>query len=165
MNPDKAVRWHNFAAVLLIIGYIGFVAGNILSENGKYYKLEKRDFWKGVVLQLRYYSYGMFKGEKNPFTVTFDRKFNPLQKLSYVLVMYVSLPILIITGIGLLLPDETLDKLYKVKRSGLSDLLHITMGFLISIFLLIHIYTCTLGSKASSLFRGIITGYRDSGDD
>jgi thiosulfate reductase cytochrome b subunit len=33
------------------------------------------------------------------------------------------------------------------------------MGFFLSIFMIIHVYTCTLGSKPTSLFRGIITGY------
>jgi thiosulfate reductase cytochrome b subunit len=36
------------------------------------------------------------------------------------------------------------------------------MGFLLSVFMVIHIYTCTLGTKPWSLFKGIITGYHES---
>jgi thiosulfate reductase cytochrome b subunit len=33
------------------------------------------------------------------------------------------------------------------------------MGFFLSVFMIIHIYTCTLGAKPTSLFWGIISGY------
>ena len=164
MDFAKAVRWHNFTAVILTISYIGFVTGNILTENGKYYKMKERNFWSDMGKQLRYYSYGMLKGEKHPFPVTLERKFNPLQKISYVLVMYVAMPLIIISGIGLMLPEITINKFFGVSGLILTDLLHITMGFLLSVFLLIHIYTCTLGNKPFSLFRGIISGYHESQD-
>ena len=94
----------------------------------------KKDFLPDLVKQFKYYSWGMFKGEKHPFLVTEERKFNPLQKLTYVLAMYVAVPLLI------------------------------TMGFFLTIFMVIHIYTCTLGAKPSSLFWGMITGYHRSED-
>ena len=59
----------------------------------------------------------MFKGEKHPFPVTEERKFNPLQKLTYVLAMYVAFPLLIISGIGLLLPEITITTFFGI--SGL----------------------------------------------
>jgi thiosulfate reductase cytochrome b subunit len=148
----KAVKWHNFAAIILTINYIIFVTGNLFTKNGRYYKIGKENFLKELVSQLKYYSWGMFKGEKHPFPVTEERKFNPLQKLTYVLAMYVAVPLLIISGIGFLGMSGLL----------LTDILHITMGFFLSIFMLIHIYTCTLGAKPTSLFWGMISGYHRS---
>lgn len=165
MDFAKAVRWHNFTAVILTISYIGFVTGNILTENGKYYKMKERNFWSDLWKQLRYYSIGMFRGEKHPFPVMLERKFNPLQKISYVLVMYVAMPLIIISGIGLMLPEIIINKFFGVSGLILTDLLHIIMGFLLSVFLVIHIYTCTLGNKPFSLFRSIISGYHESHDD
>ena len=55
----------------------------------RYYKIRKENFLADLVKQLKYYSWGMFKGEKHPFPVTEERKFNPLQKFTYVLAMYV----------------------------------------------------------------------------
>ena len=158
----KAVKWHNFAAVLLIINYIFFVTGNLLTKNGRYYRMGKNDFLSDPGKQLKYYSRGMFKGEKHPFPVTEERKFNPLQKLTYVLAMYIAIPLLIISGIGLLLPEITLPSLFGISGLILTDILHITMGFFLSIFMVIHIYTCTLGAKPTSLFWGIISGYHRS---
>jgi thiosulfate reductase cytochrome b subunit len=159
-----AVKWHNFAALVLTINYIIFVSGNILTDNGKYYRIKRKNFLSNLSTQLKYYSWGMFKGEKHPFPVTEENKFNPLQKISYVLAMYVAVPLLIISGIGLFFPEITINSFFGISGLILTDILHITMGFFLSVFLLIHIYTCTLGSKPTSLFRGIITGYHVSDD-
>ena len=155
----KAVRWHNFAAMVLVLNYILFVTGNLLTNNGRYYKIGRKDFLSNLVKQFKYYSSGMFKGEKHPFPVTEERKFNPLQKLTYVLAMYVAVPLLIISGIGLLLPEITITTFFGISGLILTDILHITMGFFLSVFMVIHIYTCTLGAKPTSLFWGMISGY------
>ena len=155
----KAVKWHNFAAIVLILNYIIFVTGNLLTRNGRYYRLGEKGFLTNLKKQMKYYSWGMFKGEKHPFPVTEERKFNPLQKFTYVLAMYVAFPLLIISGIGLLLPEITITTFFGISGLIYTDILHITMGFLLSIFMIIHIYTCTLGAKPTSLFWGMISGY------
>jgi len=159
---SRAVKWHNIAAIILTINYIFFVLGNIFTENGKYYRLGKKNLIADLLTQFRYYAGGMFRKEKHPFPVTVERKFNPLQKFSYVLAMYVALPLIIISGLGLMFPEVVINRVFGVSGLILTDILHITLGFFISVFLLIHIYTCTLGAKPSSLFRGIITGYNES---
>jgi len=161
----KAVKWHNFAALILVINYIVFVTGNLLTNNGRYYRISRKNFISDLVKQFKFYSSGMFKGEKHPFPVTEERKFNPLQKITYVLALYVAFPLLVISGIGLLLPEITINTLFGISGLILTDILHITMGFLLSIFMIIHVYTCTLGHKPTSLFRGIITGYHVSEDE
>ena len=161
----KAVKWHNIAAVILTFNYIIFVAGNVLSGNGRYYRISRKDFFSELVGQLRYYSWGMFRGEKHPFPVTLDRKFNPLQKLTYVLTMYIAFPLVIISGLGLLFPETVLNRFFDVSGLILTDLLHITMGFFISIFMIIHVYTCTLGARPGSLFKSMISGFHESGDN
>jgi thiosulfate reductase cytochrome b subunit len=157
-----AVKWHNFAALVLTANYIIFVTGNLATRNGRYYKIEKEKFMEDLLKQLKYYSWGMFKGEKHPFPVTEKRKFNPLQKVTYVLAMYVAIPLLIISGVGLLFPEITLTRFFGVSGLILTDILHITMGFFLTVFMVIHIYTCTLGAKPTSLFWGMISGYHRS---
>ena len=155
----KAVKWHNFAAIVLVLNYIFFVTGNMLTKNGRYYRAGEKGFLSNLGKQLKYYSWGMFKGEKHPFPVSEERKFNPLQKLTYILAMYLAVPLLIISGIGLLLPEITITTFFGISGLILTDILHITMGFCLSVFMVIHIYTCTLGAKPTSLFWGIISGY------
>jgi thiosulfate reductase cytochrome b subunit len=160
----RAVKWHNIAAILLTFNYVFFVVGNILGSNGKYYRIEKRNFFSDLWKQMKYYSWGMFKGEKTPFPVTVERKFNPLQKITYVLAMYVAFPLLIISGLGLLFPETVISRFLGISGLILTDILHISMGFCLSVFLIVHIYTCTLGARPFSLFRGMITGYHESSE-
>jgi thiosulfate reductase cytochrome b subunit len=157
-----AVKWHNFAALALTLNYIVFVTGNIITKNGRYYRIAKENFLADLMKQLRYYAFGMFRGEKHPFPVTEKRKFNPLQKVTYVLAMYFALPLLIISGVGLLFPEITIKNFLGASGLVYTDILHITMGFFLSIFMVVHIYTCTLGDRPTSLFWGMISGYHRS---
>lgn len=161
----KAVKWHNIAAMLLTLNYIFFIVSNILTGNGRFYKITKKNFLSDLGKQFKYYALGMFKGEKHPFPVTLDRKFNPLQKLSYVLSMYVAFPLLIISGFGLLFPETVINRFLGISGMILTDILHITMGFFLSLFMIIHIYTCTLGARPTSLFKSMLTGYHETEDD
>ena len=158
----KAVKWHNFAALILVINYIVFVTGNLLTSNGRFYRIPRKNFISDLLKQFKFYSSGMFKGEKRPFPVTMESKFNPLQKFSYVLAMYIGMPLLILSGIVLLFPEIALTNVLGMSGLVINDVLHITMGFFLSVFMIIHIYTCTLGAKPTSLFKGMITGYHES---
>ena len=44
----RAVKWHNIAAILLILNYVFFVTGNILDGNGKYYRINKKNFFSDL---------------------------------------------------------------------------------------------------------------------
>ena len=158
----KAVKWHNYSAFILTANYVLFIIGNIVTGNGRYYRISRTNFMKDLMTQLRYYAFGMFRGEKHPFPVTLERKFNPLQKFSYVLALYLGMPVLILSGFVLLFPELALENVFGMSGLVINDVLHIATGFILSIFMIIHIYTCTLGSKPSSLFYGMISGYHRS---
>jgi thiosulfate reductase cytochrome b subunit len=160
----KAVKWHNSAAIMLTVTYIFFVTGNFLTENGKYYKLKRQNLWSGMGKQARYYVGGIFRGEKDPFPVSLEQKFNPLQKFSYIIAMYVVMPLVIISGMDLLFPAVEVKSLFGVSVPVIIDILHITMAILLALFLVIHIYISTLGLRSVSRFRGIITGFVESED-
>lgn len=158
--PGSA-RLHDVCAVILIISYMVFVTGNIISENGKHYKIKRKDIVADSAIQLKYVTWGMFRSEKIPFPVSEHSKFNPLKKSVYLLVMYAALPLLIMSGIIMLFPDmeiiNSMGKWFYI----FTDTLHIITGFVISMFLVIHIYSCTITSKPGSIFRSIISGYRE----
>lgn len=161
---DQAVKWHNITAIILVVNYGIFVLGNALSRNGLYYRIKRKDFFKDLSTQLRYYAYGMFRNEKHPFEVNEGNKFNPLQKISYVVVIYILMPFLILSGFALLFPEIIVRQIFDISGVLLTDLVHVIVGFLLSIFMIIHIYTCTLGKKPGTLFKSIITGYHEQHD-
>ncbi len=171
IDLSKATGLHKVSSIILIISYLGFLAGNVFTDNGKHYRIGEKSFLSSLFRQLRYYLYGKFKNEKNPFPVTLENKFNPLQKLSYIfimyialplIIMYIALPLIILSGVGLMLPDNVIEKMFGAEGYFLLDIMHIIMATIISLFLIIHIYLGVIASKPTAGLRGIITGYVES---
>ncbi len=156
---STVVNLHNIAGILVLISYLLFFTGNLATGNGKYYPLKVKGFIRNLTKQGTYYVWGMFHGQKSPFPLSEKRKFNPLQKFSYLLVMYFAVPIIIITGIALLFPEMIIDQTWGISGVFLTAILHSAMGFLISVFLIIHLYTSTLGKSPLDNFKAIITGW------
>lgn len=167
-NPDRpfirfdlAVTWHNAAGVILTISYVIFVVGNIATGNWKYYRLRLKGLTQRMMKQFRYYLLGVYKGESAPFPISKDRKFNPLQKVAYFAIMYIFMPLIFITGWALLFPESIWLNVFGVSGILLTALLHIVAGFIVSIFLFVHIYFSTFGKTTTSNFRSMVNGYQE----
>lgn len=156
-----AITWHNIAGILLVIAYVFFFVVNYLSHNFKHYILWPRSLFVRIRKQAIYYGYGIFKGETPPFPITKDNKFNPLQKISYVGVMYILMPICIITGLALLYPEFIFKEIFGMNGTLLTALLHMFVGFVLTLFLLIHLYFATLSKKKMANFKAMITGWHE----
>ena len=100
---DIAVKMHNISGMILTVNYMVFLIGTIITPNGKYYKLTLKGLFDRLMKQFTYYTFGIFKHEKPPFPVTKESKFNPLQQFTYVVAMFILVPIVIITGWALLI--------------------------------------------------------------
>ena len=168
-NPDAplisfpiSVKLHNICGIGLTINYLLFLIGNFVSKNGKHYRIQ----WKGIkerlMKQFYYYVRGYFRKEDPPFPIDENRKFNPLQAFTYAIAMYAGVPLLFITGWGLLFPEAILERIFGVSGLLIADLLHVITGFLMSIFMIAHIYLCTIGAHPISNFKSMITGWHES---
>jgi len=71
-------------------------------------------------------------------------------------------PVMAVSGLGLLYPDVIPTQLFGISGLHLTDLFHILAGFIISIFMFVHIYFCTIGKTATSNFKSMLTGYHES---
>ncbi len=158
---DIAVKLHDIGGITISINYLIFLIGNMVTGNGKHYKIKAEGFFSEIKGQMRYYAYGIFKGEHAPYPINKDRKFNPLQKLSYVLVMYIGMPILIITGLSLFFPE--IFNLLGVGSLIVADVIHVLMGIVLTMFMLIHVYFSTFGHTVTSNFKSIVTGNHEIG--
>ena len=161
MNFDLAVKLHNIAGILVTLNYLVFIIGNMVTSNQKFYRLKSKGLYKRLRLQAEYYISGLFKGQQPPFPLSEKRKFNPLQKVSYLMVMYFLVPILMITGMGLLFPETIIENVYNVSGIFLTAVLHASLGFLVSIFLIVHLYVASIGKHPLNNFISIINGYHD----
>jgi len=161
MSFATAISWHNVAAIVVTLGFLVFLIGNLITGNGRNYMPKEKSILKNMMIQLRFYAYGVFKGESHPFPINEDRKFNPLQKVSYIFAMYIAMPLVILSGIAMFFPEMVPAQIFGVSGLMLNDLIHIISGYTLSMFMIIHIYTCTLGQKPTTLYKGMITGYHE----
>ncbi len=159
---DIAVSMHNIGGIVLSIMYLMFIIGNWTTSNGKHYVVKIKGLVNSLMKQARYYAFGIFKGENPPFPVSKEMKFNPLQKFTYFLTMYIFVPLVFITGWALLFPGMIITNFLGFGGIQLTSLLHVTAGFLISLFLIIHVYFCTIGHSPSSNFKSMIDGYHEA---
>jgi thiosulfate reductase cytochrome b subunit len=159
---DLAVKMHNISGILLTVNYLLFLIGSIVTPNGKYYKLSLKGLFARLMKQFTYYTFGIFKHEKPPYPVTKESKFNPLQQFTYVIAMFMLVPIVIITGWALLYPEVVLTKIMGGSGLKINDFIHVIIGFFVSFFMFVHIYFCTIGATFVSNFRSMITGFHES---
>jgi thiosulfate reductase cytochrome b subunit len=156
-----AVKIHNISGVVLTLNYVLFFIGNIATKNISFYLIKPKGFFRRLAKQAHYYAFGMFKGETHPFPLSEKRKFNPLQKLSYVVVMYIFVPFVIVSGFALLFPEIIIDRVYSLSGVLVTAVTHSAAGFLISVFLIIHLYVASIGKNPAENFKSIINGWHN----
>lgn len=156
-----AVKIHNISGVVVTLNYLLFFIGNIVTKNISFYLIKPKGFFKRLIKQANYYMYGMFRGMKSPFPLSEKRKFNPLQKFAYVMVMYIFVPFVIISGFALLFPEIIIEKIYSLSGVLLTAVTHSVVGFFISIFLIVHLYVASIGKSPLENFKSIITGWHN----
>ncbi len=158
---NTTIKVHNFFGVLLAISYVFFFMRNIASVNSKHYRLKLSGLVQSLMVQANYYLKGYFKGEKKPFEINEDHKFNPLQKVAYVSVMYVFVPFMVISGFALLFPEMIVNKIMQWSGLQVTAFVHTLFGILIGLFLLIHLYVASIGKNPLKNYRSIINGYHE----
>jgi thiosulfate reductase cytochrome b subunit len=159
---DIAVKIHNISGIILTVNYLFFLLGTIITPNGKYYHLTLKGLVPRLIKQFTYYTFGIFKHEKAPFPVTRDSKFNPLQQFTYVIAMFMLVPVVIVTGWALLYPEVVLTKFLSGSGIRVNDFIHVIIGFFVSFFMFVHVYFCTIGASFVSNFKSMINGFHES---
>jgi thiosulfate reductase cytochrome b subunit len=158
LGYEKAVIYHQTAGWMLL-GLIGLAI-----------------FWHGTTgewkqyipsfsklsAQIRYYTYGMFKGEPHPTHKTARNKLNPLQAVTYLGFKLVMAPLLIVTGLMYMF-HRTIDANNMVLISDIPlevvAWLHTLGAYLILMFIIIHVYMTTTGTTPISNIKAMLTGY------
>lgn len=155
------VQVHNILALLLVINAALSLLYHLASGQIKQYIPRPRGFFDQAFLQVKYYLRGIFHKEPHPFEKTRDRKLNPLQQLTYVMVLNVLLPAQIITG-GLMWGAQRWPGLTE-RLGGLPWLgpLHTLVAWSFAAFIILHVYLTTTGPTPAAGIRAMMLGYED----
>ena len=157
----SAVRLHNTAGIVVAasMGFWFLYYAAVSRSIGKVYFLTKENVKHGLVRQAIYYACNYFRGGANPFHATPVDKFNALQKLSYQVIMFVFMPLVIVTGISLLDILHLRNLLFELGGIKLIDGIHFLSACCLCAFLFIHFYLTTLGPTPFSEIRTMWTGW------
>jgi thiosulfate reductase cytochrome b subunit len=163
MSFEAAVKWHNWIGFAVIATYFLWLGYYVFSDRITNYHpvLDAQSFIRGFFRQLRYYSYGIFKGEHSPHHVNPYDKFNPMQRLTYQLIMMVAVPVQFITGI--MLWDVKRFESWIEMTGGIRvvDTVHVLIFILFVFFILVHAYMGALGPTYATHYKEMLTGYEE----
>ncbi len=115
---------------------------------------------KMIKAQIEYYVFGIFKNAPHPTKKLIYNKFNPLQRIVYLGLKILVIPVQVITGfLYLFYPDLS------IRGLEIVAVLHTLGAFLLISFVIAHIYLVTLGHKATTSIKAMITGWEEMDDD
>lgn len=163
MSFETAIKTHNWVAFAVMANYFVWLGFYLFSDKITVYhpELNMRKFFDKAFKQMMYYGYGIFRGHKSPHTVLPHDKFNPMQSITYQIVMMLVVPVQFITGL----------MMWDVKRfeapiaffGGLNVIVtvHVLIYIFFVSFTLIHAYMGSLGKTPATHFREMFTGYEE----
>jgi thiosulfate reductase cytochrome b subunit len=156
-----AARIHDIAGLSLVAAYCFFAIANIVSGNWWQYVPKPPGILERCRRQTVWYCWGIFKGEPHPYRVSEEANFNALQALSYWGIMYIVMPVLLLTGLVFLFPQLAPDRFFGFDGLLPVAVLHYVTGTVIVLFMIAHIYLGTTGHTVTSMFKTMITGWHE----
>ncbi len=140
LSFGTAVTLHNGCGIVTLVTWAGFAIWNPRSGNLRHYRLRGTGLDAHLWPQIRYYAWGIFRREPEPFPPRAGEKFNPAQRLAYTVVMYLLMPIVLVSGTLLFFP--VLAPQHALGLPGLLPMamIHLSAGYLLVAFLILHVY-------------------------
>ena len=163
MSYETTVDMHNWIGFIVIGNYFIWLVYYLGSDRITNYHpvLNARNFITNFFRQARYYSYGIFRGEKSPHRVQPYEKFNPMQRLAYQQVMLIMVPIQFLTGLVLWDTERFAGIVNALGGIRIVATLHVLMFIAFFAFVLIHAYMGALGKTPGTHYREMFTGYEE----
>ena len=157
MGFEQAVVVHNFVGITWLVAFVFFVFWLLTTGEWKQYIPTT----KKILSVVRYYVYGIFKGETHPVPKRRDAKHNPLQRLTYLSVAAVLLPAQMTTGVLYWTYNSWGKWGLDFLTLGMVGLAHMALAFGLLTFLVVHVYMTTTGHTILAHTKGMITGWEE----
>jgi thiosulfate reductase cytochrome b subunit len=157
---QNAVAYHNIAAYSFMILIVFAIFWHFTTGEWRQYL----PTLKNLKAQLRFYLSGIFQKAPHPTRKTVLSKLNPLQRLVYLGLKILVIPVMVISGLLYMFyrypQGNSVEPLNIHSIMGIA-LLHTAGAFLLVAFIIAHIYLITTGSTLTSNLRAMITGYEE----
>ena len=163
MSFRTAVQVHNAVGFVLVANFFVWFLFYLFSDRIRVYhpELNPVKYFRRSFRQLLYYGYGIFKGEPNPHHVSAYEKFNPLQSMTYQIIMLLLVPLQFVTGIVLWDLTHFAGAVEWFGGVRVVATVHVLLFIFFTGFIFIHPYLASLGHTPSAHFKAMITGYEE----
>ena len=114
--------------------------------------------------QIEYYITGIFKNAPHPTRKTVYNKFNPLQRMTYLGLRLLIIPVVVFSGL-LYMYYATFVSQGVVGDLGPIAYFHTIGAFLLIGFVIAHVYLTTTGHKPLSAIKAMLNGWEEMSDE
>lgn len=150
---QTAVTVHNFIGLSWLILFAFFVFWLFTTGEWKQYIPTTKKLFSVV----RYYSWDIFQGKPHPVEKSKGAKHNPLQRLAYLGISAMLLPIQMGTGLLYYLYND----MPQIVPLPVIAVIHTLIALFLLNFFIIHVYMTTTGHSLFSHISGMITGWEE----
>ena len=157
---EAAVKIHNVTAWAFLVLIIFAVFWHFTTGEWRQYipttKLLKE--------QVGYYLTGIFKGAPHPTKKLVYNKFNPLQRMIYLGLKVLVIPVQVISGFLYLYFNYPIEG-FELDSLQMAAISHTLGAFLLLTFVIAHVYLTTTAHKPLSAIKAMVTGWEEMDDE
>lgn len=153
---SNAVWIHDFAAWAFLILIVFAIFWHFTTGEWRQYKPSL----KLVKEQIEYYITGIFRGAEHPTNKLVYNKFNPLQRLIYLGLKILVIPVMVLSGIAYMYLNYP-NQGFQLSGLEFVALLHTAGAYFLIVFIIAHVYLTTTGHKPLSAIMAMLTGWEE----
>ena len=150
---QTAVNVHNFVGLSWLVLFVFFIFWLLTTGEWKQYIPTTKKLFSVML----FYAWGIFQGKDHPVQKSAGAKHNPLQRLTYLGLTSMLLPVQMVTGLLYYLYNDLSGAL----PLSVLAILHTFVALLLLNFLIIHVYMTTTGHTPFGHIAGMISGYEE----
>ncbi|PKP48143.1 MAG: cytochrome B [Bacteroidetes bacterium HGW-Bacteroidetes-11] len=161
---ETAVDIHNKAAWGFIILIVFAIFWHITTGEWKQYIPTTQN----LKAQAEFYLFGIFRNAPHPTKKTIISKLNPLQRLVYLGLKLLVIPVMVISGLLFMFyryPQGDSIAMINIDNLEIIALVHTAGAFVLLSFVAVHLYLITTGHTVTSNLQAMITGWEELEDE
>ncbi|WP_291326082.1 cytochrome b/b6 domain-containing protein [Desulfovibrio sp. UCD-KL4C] len=154
---ERAVDLHNTFGISWLVLFVFIIFWLLTTGEWKQYIPTS----KKLFAVARYYAVGIFKGEDHPVHKSSGAKHNPLQRLVYLGLSAILLPLQMVTGLLYWTYNDWVA--YGINFVSLETVANVHMGcaYALLAFLIVHIYMTTTGHSITAHVAAMFSGWEE----
>jgi thiosulfate reductase cytochrome b subunit len=158
---EQAVDLHNTLGISWLILFVFIIFWLLTTGEWKQYIPTSKKLFDVA----KYYASGIFKGEPHPVQKRKDAKHNPLQRLVYLGLSAILLPLQMVTGLLYWTYNDW--AAYGLDFLSLNAVanVHVACAYALLAFLIVHIYMTTTGHSITAHIAAMFSGWEEVSED